>query len=248
MDPEQSIPLVIAANRDEFYDRQGETAQPRDGDPYNYVAPRDPEAGGTWIGINEEGLFVSLTNQPTVDTADHEKSRGRIVRDLLENANGIHQVEETLNKLELNSFGSYSLVAVGPGGILSHTHELDGDARMEHYQQGNFVLSSEKGFELIETGEWDRFPWRTNSGREDTDKLRGRLQSFCKQTDSFRHRDTVCRKGEEFGTLSSTLVILDRSRPELFFDFSQGAPCDSAYKGISVSPEFKSSVFRRWDQ
>ncbi|PRQ07933.1 NRDE family protein [Enhygromyxa salina] len=59
-------PLVIAANRDEMLDRPaieprvwaaGEVAARR------VLAPRDLKAGGTWLGINDAGLFVGITNR-----------------------------------------------------------------------------------------------------------------------------------------------------------------------------------------
>jgi hypothetical protein len=245
VDPEQSIPLVIAANRDEFYERQGEPAQWREGSPHDYVAPRDPEEGGTWIGINQEGLFVALTNRLERDGSSGSRSRGHLVRELLETTAETSEVDRWLDEEDSRNYGDYSLVAIDGDSLLSQSVNGNQSERA-HHESGNFVLSSERGFEWIESGEWDRFPWRTESGREDSDKLRGRLQSFCKQTDSFRHRDAVCRKGEDTGTLSSSIVIIDRSRPELFIDFSQGPPCEAPYRSVDVPSEFKSSVVDNW--
>ena len=54
-------PLVVAANRDEFYARPAEPAQAW-GDYPHVVAGRDLEAGGTWLGVSTTGRFAAVTN------------------------------------------------------------------------------------------------------------------------------------------------------------------------------------------
>lgn len=54
-------PLIVAANRDEYYRRPTETAHiwtP----PSRILAGRDLLAGGTWLGITPEGKFAAVTN------------------------------------------------------------------------------------------------------------------------------------------------------------------------------------------
>lgn len=55
------LPLIVAANRDEFYARPSlPLAQwPEAPDIY---AGRDLEAGGTWLGLGADGRFAALTN------------------------------------------------------------------------------------------------------------------------------------------------------------------------------------------
>jgi len=47
------------------------------------VAPQDLEAGGTWMGVNERGLFVGLTNRPIEQSNAAARSRGLLVMDAL---------------------------------------------------------------------------------------------------------------------------------------------------------------------
>ncbi len=54
-------PLVIAANRDEFYARKTRAASWW-GQAVSVLSGRDEEAGGTWLGINRRGRFAMLTN------------------------------------------------------------------------------------------------------------------------------------------------------------------------------------------
>jgi uncharacterized protein with NRDE domain len=64
-------PVVAAANRDELLDRPSASPDVIDESP-RVLAPRDEEAGGTWIGYNEHGVFVAITNRWTGSEARPE--------------------------------------------------------------------------------------------------------------------------------------------------------------------------------
>lgn len=60
-DPSKPQPLVIAANRDEAYQRPSTAASHWSDTPAVY-AGRDLEANGTWLGVDTRGRFAALTN------------------------------------------------------------------------------------------------------------------------------------------------------------------------------------------
>lgn len=78
--------LILAANRDEFFERET--------DPVNFwkespqvLAGRDLEAGGTWCGITREGRFAALTNYRDAikfGATGERRSRGLLVADYLQ--------------------------------------------------------------------------------------------------------------------------------------------------------------------
>lgn len=55
------FPLVVAANRDEFFTRPAAAAAWWEDHP-DIFAGRDLEAGGTWLGLSRSGRFAGLTN------------------------------------------------------------------------------------------------------------------------------------------------------------------------------------------
>ncbi len=56
-----AYPLVVAANRDESYDRPTAPAAFWEDHPHIY-AGRDLEVGGTWMGLTRSGRFAAVTN------------------------------------------------------------------------------------------------------------------------------------------------------------------------------------------
>lgn len=77
------MPLMAAANRDEFFDRPALPAAWWDDHPQVH-AGRDLRGGGTWLGISRNGRFAALTNvrAPGERRAD-APSRGALVADYL---------------------------------------------------------------------------------------------------------------------------------------------------------------------
>src|SRR5438132_5679988 len=84
-------PLIVAANRDELYARP--SAPPRlEPGPPRALLPLDLRQGGTWLGLNEHGLFVGITNRAGGTKDPARKSRGLLVREALHarSARGLH--------------------------------------------------------------------------------------------------------------------------------------------------------------
>lgn len=77
------MPLLAAANRDEFYARPAAPAAWWEDHPDVY-AGRDLQGGGTWIGITRNGRFAALTNiRAPAEFRPDAPSRGALVADYL---------------------------------------------------------------------------------------------------------------------------------------------------------------------
>lgn len=76
-------PLILAGNRDEFYDRPSLPADFWPDSP-DILAGRDSKHGGTWLGITRSRRFAALTNyrDPAANQPD-ALSRGLLVSDYL---------------------------------------------------------------------------------------------------------------------------------------------------------------------
>lgn len=75
----KSFPFILAANRDEFYQRPTAAMDFWPENP-SILAGRDLEHGGTWFGINTRGSFAALTNYRDLSTLKQKApSRGDII-------------------------------------------------------------------------------------------------------------------------------------------------------------------------
>lgn len=76
-------PLILAANRDEFYDRPTDRLDFWPDHP-GLLAGRDRLAGGTWLGITRQGRIGAITNYREPFSMDPTApSRGKLVEDFL---------------------------------------------------------------------------------------------------------------------------------------------------------------------
>jgi len=76
--------LILLANRDEFYERKTQKADFWEENPA-ILAGKDLEAGGTWLGIHQNGNFTALTNYRNLkNLKTNAPSRGKLPLDWLE--------------------------------------------------------------------------------------------------------------------------------------------------------------------
>lgn len=111
-------PLVVAANRDEFFARPAAPAGFW-GDAPDILAGRDLEAGGTWLGITRGQRFSALTNYREAGRKlAGMPSRGDLVADFLAAESDPHDYLAALAGRQRN-YNGYSLL-VGDGRRLAY--------------------------------------------------------------------------------------------------------------------------------
>lgn len=128
--------LVVVANRDELLARPSRTpfVWPAEPGRARFVAPRDEVAGGTWLGWNEHGVFVAITNRFLGPRDPDRTSRGGLVVDALgePSAAAIHA---RMAKLDPRAYNGFHLVyadrtdvlaTVGDGATLAQISLGDG--------------------------------------------------------------------------------------------------------------------------
>jgi uncharacterized protein with NRDE domain len=124
--PGQPQPLVVAANRDEFFPRPSQPAAPWPEVP-GLIAGRDLQAGGTWLGIGPQGRFAALTNIRDLSLPQGERSRGELPIDFLSSTDS---PEHFLQRLadQQQRYGGFNLL-VGSRDELWHFNSQSGLAR-----------------------------------------------------------------------------------------------------------------------
>lgn len=121
------FPLLVAANRDEYYDRPTAGIHFWDERP-ELAAGRDLAAGGTWMGITRSGRFAAITNHrnpPSTPAAP--RSRGLLTLDFLA---GSEEPGDYLAGLAAQGgqYAGFNLV-VGQGEDLWYFSNIEGKPR-----------------------------------------------------------------------------------------------------------------------
>ncbi|MBN3966695.1 NRDE family protein [Pseudomonas gregormendelii] len=135
--PGHAQPLIVAANRDEFYARPSLPLAQWSQAPQVY-AGRDLEAGGTWLGIGANGRFAALTNIRDPHQPPARKSRGELVARFL---SGDIPIDDYLNDVVGRSveYAGFNLL-VGNNHELWHFNARESEAVM--LQPGVYGLSN----------------------------------------------------------------------------------------------------------
>ncbi|HEY7681813.1 MAG TPA: NRDE family protein [Gemmatimonadales bacterium] len=104
-------------NRDELRSRRPglpPSQQVRDG--IRFLAPTDPEGGGSWVIVNEHGVALTLLNAYSASgwRPTHPVSRGQLLLSAAD-AVSLREVWERLRAAELERFQAFTMAAFQPG-------------------------------------------------------------------------------------------------------------------------------------
>lgn len=212
------IPLVLAGNRDEFYERPTEKAHIWESVP-RIIAGKDKKAGGTWLGLSEEGRVAAITNYRDMSSVKPDApSRGEIVRNALTSA---LPTESYLNSLKnkAEEYNGFNLITGNREKLFYFSNKT---MKIEELKPGIYGISNA----LLNTPwpktEWakKRFKMMINSELDDDICAYFSLLSNSDTYPSVKLPETglgekmekavsaVFIKTEEYGTRSSTVLQL----------------------------------------
>jgi len=239
-------PVVVAANRDERRDRPSEPPRRTEADPV-VVAPRDARAGGTWIGYNEAGVFVGITNR-WVDGLAAERSRGLLVADALRELDALSAARLVERSVDAHDYDGFNLVVADR--TAAYLFEWDGHLRVSQLDPGVHVVVN-SGAALGGGGAvTDAFltpedPARADRASEQAENARAVRTALTPEpgegaadwldraaTVLADHDYGVCIHENGYGTRSSSLISLG---DEQEYRFASGAPCETAYRRVAES-------------
>lgn len=131
------FPLIVAANRDEYYARPTALAGHWPEAPA-VIAGRDLEAGGTWLGITTAGRFAAVTNVREPGAAAGRRSRGALTSDFLR---GEMPASEAIRRIEDAEYADYNLLLGDDTHLVYRTNRHGG---VEVLAPGIYGLSNHR--------------------------------------------------------------------------------------------------------
>lgn len=234
----QDAPLIVAANRDEAFDRpaQGPAIRSFNAGP-KVLAPRDLAAGGTWVGLNRHGVFVAITNRHTNKTDPQRTSRGKLVAQAL-SFESVSAAEDWAHGVDVSAYNPFHLAVLNTeSGFVLWNHE--DRSRLYQLEPGVHVLTERfagaragPGARLANTSRPERVlslveAWKTG-GNSPSDAA---LQKLLADHTGAGFEDLkIAIDGLAYGTRSALTFRLSSEGPgSSSFTWSEGPPAAGTF-------------------
>lgn len=238
--PDHEWPLVLGANRDEMRDRSWQPPARHWPDRPQVIAGLDDQAGGTWMGMNDDGLVVCVLNRyGTLGSHPDFRSRGELPLEALDHADADTAAESfaDLNPEAYRPFNmviadfqsaywikndgnTISIEEIAPGVSMLSAHDLNDrthSARLElHLPRFQAAPAPDP-----DQGDW--MAWQALMGsRKSLNNTHGAMQI---ETES------------GFETVCSSMVALprpwDKERKKTWL-FCKGKPHETAFEPVAL--------------
>jgi len=209
-DPSADEAVVVAANRDEFRNRAAD-------DPLE-IAPgvfagRDRQAGGTWLAVSRAGI-AALTNVHTGTRDAHAPTRGTL------------PIAALAGRLpaDLTPYNAFNLLVVDADGARVVTHAGAGSTTT--------VVRLAPGTHVVDNEVFGRPSPRA---RRAAVRLATTAPGVELLGDHGDGDDGLCHHGEQYGTVSATVVTLDRDLRVVRYLHHPGPPCEGPVVDLTAA-------------
>ena len=237
LDAHPDYPLVVAANRDEFYQRPTAAADFWTDAP-TVIAGRDLLEGGTWLGLDRRGRFAAVTNyRQGRREAAAPRSRGHLVRDfLISSAEPLEYLRGAEG--DADRYNGFNLLAgdLHTLGYFSNRHGRPRVLPPGVYGLSNHLLDT--AWPKVTSGKSTLAALLRRGEPQLTEALLELLADSSRPSDDLLPETGIGRDWERllssafivsdgYGTRSSTVVLVGRDRRALFVERSfgpEGAP------------------------
>ncbi len=223
-------PILVAANREEFYDRSSHAPSIQSGKP-RILCGLDKQAGGTWLGVNQHGMFIGVANRFKVSSPIAPRSRGVLCRELLRCGSARQAVDLALEEL--------------------HSGKYDGVNYVIADAETGWVVQGGDEIEVVELGEG-----LTIVGNQDANDPRDERVALCRRLLTLQTLDSPVKflavaskvfarppagpgrasmviRGKDRGTVSSTLISLGKKPRDAIYQFANDSPDETKFEDYS---------------
>ncbi|MHB8969141.1 MAG: NRDE family protein [Pirellulaceae bacterium] len=223
-------PILVATNRDEQFDRLSQPPSIQSGKP-RVLCGVDQQAGGTWLGVNQHGLFVAACNRIRLMPPLGPRSRGALCRDLLRAGSARQAVDMALEELSTGTYDgvNYVIADAESGWVVHGSEEAE-------------VVQLEDGLSIVSNGD-------VNDPRDERVKMAQRLLTLqtldspvkflavaskvFARAPSPPGRPSMVVRNKSRGTVSSALISLGKKPRDAIFQYAGGPPDQTKYEDYS---------------
>lgn len=214
--------LLVAANRDELRARPWRSPRLVSESP-RVFAGVDLVGGGSWLALNLDGRFVVGVTNAHLGASPGPRSRGTLVLDLAAQST-VAEAVALLAELDLAAYGAFNVLLADANGAWLASNEpvsvravrspvvAIGNDPLDHPTDRVRFAAATAGTLLGADG-------------DPVDGLRTMLADH-------EGRDPLCRHGDRYGTVSSTIVELSPSSRRYLF--ATGQPCTTPFETLEL--------------
>ena len=234
--PDHAWPLIVAANRDERLDRAFDAPDRWWKDAPGIVAGRDVLGGGSWFGVNDDGVVATIVNGlHRLGPLEGKESRGDIVLRALRERDAA-SAARFAGALEPGRYRGFTLLLADRRAAFAvtsdeHTMLVDPldpghhmitpegcDVTSSPRYAAHFATFRDASTPQPATGDWTAW----------TELLR-------RADDDDPHRSMTIAAGTELGTVCSTLLALPASsQVPPVMRFANGPPTQAPYESVAA--------------
>ena len=222
--------LILAANRDEFYDRPTTPMAFWDDAP-DVLAGRDLKGSGTWLGITKNGRIAAITNFREPDRFKPDApSRGLLISNYL---TGTETPKIYLKHIKPTGhrYNGFNLILGDESGLYYYSNKAD---KIKELKPGLYGLSNhllDTPWPKVENGKAGLKKLLTGKNQIDTEDIFSLLADRAFAPDD-RLPDTgigvkwerilspMFITSDTYGTRSSSIILIDKNRKASFTERS----------------------------
>ena len=225
-----SFPVLVAANRDERYDRGTSAPSIQSGKP-RVLCGTDEEAGGTWLGVNQNGLFVGVCARSKMMPTFISRSRGLLCKDMLRTGSSREAVDLCMEEVTSGKYnGANFIIADAEGGWTVHAGD---DANVVALEEGLNLLADHDLNDPRDERICLAKRHLTLQTLDSPVKFLAIASKVFARAPAPEGRPSMVLRGKERGTVSSTLISLGQKPRDAIFQHASGAPDKHRYEDFS---------------
>jgi hypothetical protein len=223
-------PILVASNREEAYERASLSPAIQSGKP-RILCGIDQQAGGTWLGVNQHGLFVGVCNRTSVAPAVAGRSRGLLCRDLLRSRSAREAVDTAMEELATGKYegANYVIADSENGWVVYGTH----DAEVVELEEGLSIISASEVNDMRDERIQLAHRLLTLQTLDSPVKFLAVASKVFSRAPSPSGRPSMVIREKDRGTVSSTLISLGKKPRDAIYQYSAGPPDVTKFEDFS---------------
>jgi uncharacterized protein with NRDE domain len=213
--------LILAANRDEFYNRPTAALDYWSEHP-GVLAGQDLKSNGTWLGVTRDGRIAAVTNYRDPSAyMQNAPSRGILVRNYLTGSLAPRHYLKALSKIG-HTYNGFNLIAGDPADLYYYSNRATGIRKLKpgFYGISNHLLDT--AWPKVSKGKSQLHAQLIGKAKIEIEKIWKFLADRTPALDNDlpdtgvglqweRILSPVFITSQDYGTRSSTIVLIEKS-------------------------------------